>query len=58
MALGVAACARDAAPRPRSTESRVEPLVLTRPEPPHDGRLVVAAIFPTVGRYALSGVQS
>jgi branched-chain amino acid transport system substrate-binding protein len=57
-ALLFAACARGAAPRPPDTESRVEPLVLARPEPPRDGSLVVAAIFPTIGRHALSGIQS
>jgi branched-chain amino acid transport system substrate-binding protein len=43
---------------PPSAESRVEPLVLSLPTAPRDGSLPVAAIFPTVGRYALSGVQS
>ena len=32
--------------------------MLARPAGPRDGRLAVAAIFPSVGRYALSGVQS
>jgi branched-chain amino acid transport system substrate-binding protein len=41
-----------------SRESRVEPLVLAHPQAPRDGRLAVAAIFPAVGRYALSGKQS
>lgn len=39
-------------------ESRVEPLVLTHPQPPRDGSLAVATIFPAAGRYALSGIQS
>jgi len=56
--LLVAACARETALRPTTVQSRVEPLVLAKPEPPRDGRLPVAAIFPAVGRYALSGVQS
>jgi branched-chain amino acid transport system substrate-binding protein len=32
--------------------------VLEQPVAPRDGRLAVAAIFPAVGRYALSGAQS
>jgi branched-chain amino acid transport system substrate-binding protein len=36
----------------------VEPVVLSVPAPAADGRLPLAAIFPTVGRYALSGIQS
>jgi branched-chain amino acid transport system substrate-binding protein len=58
VACALVACGPPATPRPRGAESRVEPLVLARPEAPRDGRLVLAAIFPTVGRYALSGVQS
>jgi branched-chain amino acid transport system substrate-binding protein len=58
-ALLLAACAAPGTPRPgNAASSRVEPLVLARPQPPRDGRLALAAIFPTVGRYALSGVQS
>ena len=53
-----AACASPRSPRPVAAESRVEPLVLAHPQAPRDGRLAVAAIFPAVGRYALSGVQS
>jgi branched-chain amino acid transport system substrate-binding protein len=56
--LVVAGCASPASPRLAAGESRVEPLVLARPVAPRDGRLAVAAIFPSVGRYALSGVQS
>src|SRR6266702_7158637 len=57
-ALLFAACAPPAAPRLPSAGARVEPVVLARPEPPRDGRLPLAAIFPAVGRHALSGVQS
>ncbi len=57
-ALVVAACASPPGLRPIAGESRVEPLVLAHPAAPRDGRLAIAAIFPTVGRYALSGVQS
>src|SRR5271169_1627674 len=46
-------------PRPAAAaESRLEPMVLTRPTPAPDGTLALAAIFPSAGRYALSGVQS
>jgi branched-chain amino acid transport system substrate-binding protein len=54
----LAACAREPPPRPASPDSRVEPLVLSRPERPRDGSLGIAAVFPVVGRYALSGMQS
>jgi branched-chain amino acid transport system substrate-binding protein len=46
---------------PRGTEtggSRVEPLVLEPELQAPDGRIRIAAIFPTIGRYAPSGVQS
>jgi branched-chain amino acid transport system substrate-binding protein len=56
--LLAAACVSPTTPRPAGRESRVEPLVLAHPAAPRDGRLAVAAIFPSVGRYALSGVQS
>jgi branched-chain amino acid transport system substrate-binding protein len=56
--VGASACGPPLRPLPAVRESRVEPLVLERPVPPHDGRLPVAAIFPAVGRYALSGTQS
>jgi branched-chain amino acid transport system substrate-binding protein len=36
----------------------VEPVLVERPEPRVEGALRVAAIFPTVGRYAISGIQS
>jgi branched-chain amino acid transport system substrate-binding protein len=54
----LAACAPETTLRPSGTGSTVEPLVLAPPAPPRDGSLPVAAIFPAVGRYALSGVQS
>jgi branched-chain amino acid transport system substrate-binding protein len=57
-ALVVAACLSPTGPPPVGGESRIEPLVLAHPTAPGDGRLAVAAIFPAVGRYALSGVQS
>ena len=57
-ALLLGACAPPAASRLPGAESRVEPLVLARPQPPRDGRLPLATIFPALGRHALSGVQS
>lgn len=51
-------CARTPPTRPAGAESRVEPLVLAQPQPPGEGQLALAAIFPAVGRYALSGIQS
>jgi branched-chain amino acid transport system substrate-binding protein len=59
VATWAAACGRPAGPAatPGAHEA-VEPVVLARPAPPRDGSLPVAAIFPTVGRYALSGKQS
>jgi branched-chain amino acid transport system substrate-binding protein len=53
-----AGCGAPPVPRAASGDSRVEPLVLARPDAPRDGSLPLAAIFPTVGRYALSGTQS
>ena len=37
---------------------RVDPLVLHPGEPPTPGALRLASVFPTVGRYAISGQQS
>jgi len=37
---------------------RVDPLVLPVNGTPPDGALILAAIFPTLGRYAASGIQS
>ena len=37
---------------------RVDPLVLDPGEPPSAGALRLASVFPTVGRYAVSGLQS
>ncbi len=53
-----ASCRGASSVAPPPAESRVEPVVLSVPAPPDDGRLPVAAIFPAVGRHALSGVQS
>jgi branched-chain amino acid transport system substrate-binding protein len=40
------------------TAERVDPFVLPPGEPPVRGTLRLAAVFPTVGRYAVSGLQS
>jgi len=48
--------ARDSQPiRP---DSRVEPELVAPPKTSFDGRIRLASIFPHVGRYALSGIQS
>jgi branched-chain amino acid transport system substrate-binding protein len=58
-ALVVSSCTpRGASPPDAAPESRVEPVVLARPTPAPRGALPVAVVFPTVGRYALSGRQS
>jgi branched-chain amino acid transport system substrate-binding protein len=54
----LAACGREPPPPPGGPASGVEPLVLSRPPAPRPGELGIAAVFPVVGRYALSGVQS
>jgi branched-chain amino acid transport system substrate-binding protein len=38
--------------------ARVAPLLVSNPDPAFDGSIRVASIFPTIGRYAQSGVQS
>lgn len=37
---------------------RVEPVLVDRPDAAFDGSLALASIFPTLGRYATSGIQS
>jgi branched-chain amino acid transport system substrate-binding protein len=39
-------------------DARVEPVLATRPQPSLPGAIRVATVFPTIGRYALSGRQS
>jgi branched-chain amino acid transport system substrate-binding protein len=58
MGLAGVACARAPAPPPSNAESRLQPLILAQPVASHDGRIPVATVFPAIGRYALSGVQS
>jgi branched-chain amino acid transport system substrate-binding protein len=59
LAAAMAACAppREAGVRTAAV-SVVEPVLAERPDAPYDGRLRIASIFPTLGRYALSGLQS
>jgi branched-chain amino acid transport system substrate-binding protein len=52
---GLAPAAREG---PDAEEERVEPLVLAPEAIRAGGALPVAAVFPTIGRYAVSGVQS
>ncbi len=56
--LQSASCLSGGGAGPAPAESRVEPVVLSVPAPSEEGRLPFAAIFPTVGRHALSGMQS
>jgi len=53
-------CSRDALPPPGPLDSRdtVQPLVDMPSEVRFDGALPIASIFPTFGRFALSGIQS
>jgi branched-chain amino acid transport system substrate-binding protein len=39
-------------------EAQVEPVILSAPDTRYDGTVRIASIFPTIGRYALSGIQS
>jgi branched-chain amino acid transport system substrate-binding protein len=59
-ASSFAAC-RAPAPRPGAPvaeRAQVEPVLVSPPDVRFDGSIRVASIFPTVGRYALSGQQS
>jgi branched-chain amino acid transport system substrate-binding protein len=58
MGLVGVACGRGPTPPAANGQSRLQPLLLAQPESSHDGRIPVATIYPAVGRYALSGVQS
>jgi branched-chain amino acid transport system substrate-binding protein len=58
LAVGALSCASGSPPETRKDTSRVEPFLAAPPDAPFDGRLRIAAIFPTTGRYALSGLQS
>jgi branched-chain amino acid transport system substrate-binding protein len=57
--LVAAGCTPRGGPAPGSaSEPRVEPLLLAHPTPAPPGALPIAAVFPSEGRYALSGRQS
>jgi len=59
LALCGLACARQAAPPRASTlPDRTEPVVLAPSVRGEAGTLEIAAVFPTIGRYAVSGLQS
>lgn len=58
VALASAACLRGNGERPAARADRVEPLVVAPAEIRAGGALPIAAVFPTFGRYAVSGVQS
>ncbi len=57
-ALGLAACTPRVTAPVSDAPGRVEPVLVDRPDARPDGSLTLASIFPTLGRYALSGVQS
>ena len=44
--------------RPAATAERVDPVVLAPDEIRAGGAVPIAAVFPTIGRYAVSGLQS
>ncbi len=59
LAAVVAGCRAPAPPRPASpARGRVEPTIVDSPDVRFEGGLHVASIFPTVGRFSLSGIQS
>ncbi len=60
VALASAACLRRNGERPATATDRVEvePLVVAPAEIHAGGALPIAAVFPTFGRYAVSGLQS
>jgi branched-chain amino acid transport system substrate-binding protein len=57
-ALLLCSCRSAAPPEPKRDETRVEPVLATRPQPSLPGAIRLATVFPTIGRYALSGRQS
>ncbi|HWX23972.1 MAG TPA: hypothetical protein VN083_02980, partial [Vicinamibacteria bacterium] len=61
LALPIASsCSRDVLPPSKPLDSRdtVQPLVEAPSDVRFDGTLPIASIFPTFGRFALSGIQS
>lgn len=60
-ASAIAACRAPAVPRGSETvpeRPRVAPVLVSPPDVRFDGSIRIASIFPTVGRFALSGQQS
>jgi branched-chain amino acid transport system substrate-binding protein len=41
-----------------ASEPRVEAVIVSAPDTRFDGSVRIASVFPTIGRYALSGIQS
>jgi branched-chain amino acid transport system substrate-binding protein len=56
--LALACAGRNGGERPARAPDRTDPLVLTPGEIGAGGALPIAAVFPTMGRYAISGLQS
>ena len=57
-AAPAAGCRAPAARPPERAAGPVQPVLVTSPDARFDGALHVATIFPTVGRFSLSGIQS
>jgi branched-chain amino acid transport system substrate-binding protein len=57
-ALASVACLRGNGERPAAAADRVDPVVFAPAGIGAGGALPVAAVFPTIGRYAVSGLQS
>ena len=58
LVLTALACVPGEAEHPRVVPDRMDPVVLAPAAPDADGALTIAAVFPTIGRYAASGQQS
>jgi len=58
LALAILGCTRSGGERPRPAPDRVDPIVIAPAAPDAPGMLTIAAVFPTIGRYAVSGQQS
>jgi branched-chain amino acid transport system substrate-binding protein len=58
LALATLACTRAGEERQAPAPESVDPIVIGPAAPDTEGLLTIAAVFPTVGRYAVSGQQS
>jgi branched-chain amino acid transport system substrate-binding protein len=56
--MGLLGCGAESPKRLLSDESRVEPVLAASPDTRFEGCLRLASIFPSLGRYAISGRQS